>query len=299
MNYGFKIINCVAAPRQRVAETYFLDVSDGSRYFCKIVDNKFFIPRIIRSLPVIEEIYKNGTNRINYPIRTALSALSFFEDEKLVILYNYIPAEQSYEYDQNAFGKLLGSIHEIKVTPNTPKEDFVFASKFEFEKNLKDTLNYNGRDEVTLSLKKVLFNHEKAINSFYTRFTELGELSSKKTHNMVVTHADASGNVLMKSPTDLYLIDWDEILLAPAERDVWMIDHDKASMEGYLSINPDYLEDNDLRSYYVLWYYFRCLIIYFDNILGDKSLKYRNEQLISLGDDLLTSWMIPKLNQIL
>jgi hypothetical protein len=37
----------------------------------------------------------------------------------------------------------------------------------------------------------------------------------------------------VKAPDDLYIIDWDELRLAPPERDLWMLDDLSGCVEAY------------------------------------------------------------------
>ena len=96
-HYDLTLQKCVPAPRQFVAETYILTDTQGRHYFCKCVDKPLFIPDIIKSLPIVEAMFAQGVDWIGYPIRAA-GTLHMFLGDTLVVLFNYIPAPQSYEY---------------------------------------------------------------------------------------------------------------------------------------------------------------------------------------------------------
>jgi ribosomal protein S18 acetylase RimI-like enzyme len=116
---------------------------------------------------------------------------------------------------------------------------------------------------------------------------------------MVFTHGDAPGNVLVKSPDDIYIIDWDELSLAPPERDMWMIDHLPEFMDGYKSILPEFFLDSDMRNFCVLKYYFQRNMHYFFEILKETATsKERLKQVEKFDYELKEGWMKPKLAQV-
>jgi thiamine kinase-like enzyme len=102
--------------------------------------------------------------------------------------------------------------------------------------------------KIVSSLRKVLREHESEIHHYYKALQKLMVLCKQQQFEMVITHGDAGGNVLVKSPTDLYIVDWDEILLAPRERDLWVSDGNADFIKGYKSIFPGYRPNETARN---------------------------------------------------
>lgn len=104
----------------------------------------------------------------------------------------------------------------------------------------------------------------------------------------------------MKSAKDIYVIDWDEAALTPAERDTWMIDHIPEFMEGYKSVRPNFTINADLRSFYTLKYYFQRNMHYFSEILKeDADAQYRLKNVDKLDHELSDQgWMAPRLQEV-
>ena len=50
---------------------------------------------------------------------------------------------------------------------------------------------------------------------------------------LVLTHGDWPFNLLQSADGTIYLVEWDELLLAPAERDIWFARDDPAFSRGY------------------------------------------------------------------
>jgi|GEM_PF-999764 hypothetical protein len=296
--YGLAIESLVEAPRQFVAETFILNCSD-IRYFCKIVDKPLFIPPIIESLPVINELYKKGLERLNYPIPTRKGELYLQKDGSLIVLFNYIDAEQSEDYDFYSFGRLISTLHSAtsKIDVTTAKEDFDYRYAESFEKQLNNIVESDSADRITQSLRTLLIKYLDEVRHDYANFLDLSQQLKAGEHKMVITHGDPGGNTLVKSPTDLYLIDWDNILLAPPERDTWFFQHESEFIRGYQSINSNYQIDHRLSHFFTYNRYFEDLVEYFAEILGTGTEVYRKKNLAGLEEDCLEGWLRPSIRQ--
>jgi hypothetical protein len=97
---------------------------------------------------------------------------------------------------------------------------------------------------------------------------------------------------------DIYLIDWDEVLLAPAERDTWIMDHFSRFIDGYRYSRPGYVVNANMRSFYIYKHHFRSMMHYFSEILGAFESEYRLGHVRDLEEALLIGWMLPKLKKI-
>jgi hypothetical protein len=244
-------------------------------------------------------MYSKGVVKIGCPMR-GRDGLYILVGNVLIVLFNYIPAPQSYDYSEHGLGRLLAQIHDVtaRVTVATPAEDFTCALPPRFDERFEGTLNSTSTDPVIETLQTVLRAHETEIRHYLAEFLRLGALCREQRWQGVITHGDAPGNVLVKSFEDIYLIDWDEILLAPPERDLWIMDHSQAFLDGYRSGRPDHVASASMRGYYIYKYFFRSMTFYFSEIFGDFEREYRLSHVRQLDDDLLAGWMLPKLGEI-
>src|SRR5262249_21693617 len=117
------------------------------------------------------------------------------------------------------------------------------------------------------------------------------------TFDLVITHGDPGGNVLVKSPSDLYLIDWDEILLAPAERDLWIHDDRPEFMAGYRPVRPEYRVNELARKYCLCSQYFDYMAYYLSDILGDLPVN-RRAALVNDFEQMFDDWIKPYIESI-
>ena len=90
---------------------------------------------------------------------------------------------------------------------------------------------------------------------------------------MYITHGDAFGNVI-KDKEDLYIIDWDDLLLAPLERDLWFFFDNQEVIELYRKEFPNFHMDRDIILYYVYNRFFDDLLGFFE--LLEQQKDYEN-----------------------
>jgi spectinomycin phosphotransferase len=82
------------------------------------------------------------------------------------------------------------------------------------------------------------------INRIVERAEELGRLLQEHSSQFVLCHSDIhTANVLIDSKGALYIVDWDQPLFAPKERDLMFVVEDKATLffSGYGETTVDIL----------------------------------------------------------
>src|SRR5207248_1601000 len=65
----------------------------------------------------------------------------------------------------------------------------------------------------------------------WQRFKAIAQRCRDEQPPLVITHGDWPFNLLQSE--NIYLVDWDEVLLAPAERDLWFPQREAAFDRGY------------------------------------------------------------------
>ena len=294
-NYALVIKTVKAAPRSFVAETWFIK-TDTESYFVKIVDKELFIPEIIAGLPALNALHEAGIERINWPIPIVSGEFYFMHNKTLVALFNFINARQSYDYSEAALGELLASIHQItpRIKVKIPEENYEYQYKERFARQFRGILSGElAADPLLPDMQKVLKKHEARINFQYQRLQELTEQIKKLKLVKVITHGDAGGNTLVKGFNDIFIIDWDGMLLAPAERDTWVPARD--FLDGYRRIIPGFEPHPVSIDFYTLMYYFRSMAQYFAEIISTKPEAHRRKNLRDLEHSFYDGWMVPYL----
>lgn len=239
-NYDLEIQSLDLAPRGFVGETYIVNTSK-EKYFLKILKNNRYSVNVLQSLPVLKELNELGITYINYPIPTKGGDLHIEHKNRYYILFNYIEGQNTWDYDKQEVYKHLIEIHKStnKIKSFVKKEDF----KIEYEKIFEETLmKYKDIPLITAYLDEILKHWES--------YKKLSDILQKKSFNMYITHGDAFGNII-KNEDNLYIIDWDDLLLAPLERDLWFFYEDESIVNSYKEEFINFDIEKDLLLYYI------------------------------------------------
>lgn len=249
-NYAISVQSIKLAPRGFVGETYIVNAKNN-RYFLKIFQKNRYFVNVLQSLLGLKELKNLGFNHINYPLSTKQDFLYFKDDDKYYVLFNYIEGNDSTVEDKYEVYKELIKIHKVtdKIKSPIKKDDF----KIEFESVFKKTL-------MKYKDIQLLSSHLEDILMHWQSFKTLAYIIRKKSLDRYLTHGDAFGNTI-KNNGGLFIIDWDDLLLAPLERDLWFFYQDEKVVNLYTREFPGFHIDQDLILYYI---YNR----FFDDLLG-------------------------------
>jgi thiamine kinase-like enzyme len=106
-------------------------------------------------------------------------------------------------------------------------------------------------------------------------------LCRNQNPELVLSHGDIPGNVMIRSHDDLTVIDWDELILAPVERDIWMTRHHDDFRKGYATSRPTPISTRIC----VLFIYISITSaqwhIFLADIFSDRDLEYRKNILMT------------------
>lgn len=301
-HYNLHVTEISDAPRQFVAETFFVKTEDQT-FFCKVMDKPLFIDGVVRSLPALADIHDLGFSKINYPISTASGDLFVKDGGTLIVLFNFIDAPQNYEYDNAILGKTIAEIHQLspQITAPINHEQYVFKHAEMFMDKLDQISGEVGRDDIAQDLQRLMEVNYSTIVKAYKQFKLITRDCLNAKLEFVVTHGDAPGNVLVKAPNDIYIVDWDDILLAPAERDLWFMIDKPDFVDGYTKEIPEYKPNQMALDYYLLSRYFNDMVEYWAEISGEFTEEHRRSNLKQLDKELFSEdgWLHPMVEEYL
>jgi spectinomycin phosphotransferase len=84
--------------------------------------------------------------------------------------------------------------------------------------------NHSTGDETALKLQAFMKDHREEIHRLVDRAGALSQKIKKQSQKFVLCHSDIhGGNVLIDKNGVIYIIDWDEPIMAPKERDLMFI----------------------------------------------------------------------------
>ncbi len=238
---------------------YRVLAEDGTAYFLKL--RRKFNDVIVRVPLFLKE---SGVREIIVPYETKSSQHWADFGEYKIILYPFIEGKDGFEMEltdqhRRTLGNAFRKIHTAQISPelkeNIRKE--IFSP--EWRDDMKSYQAQVEKKVFTEPTAAKLVEFMKSKQSEITRLVERSEqIASKlqfKPLELVLCHTDIhGGNILISNTGELYIVDWDDPILAPKERDlmfigggideIWKTTREEAVFyEGYgkTDINPSAL----------------------------------------------------------
>ncbi|HIF0283879.1 TPA: aminoglycoside O-phosphotransferase APH(9)-Ia [Legionella pneumophila] len=185
------------------------------------------------NLSIIRLLYDSGIKEIIFPIYTRDTKLFQQIDHLKIIVYPFIDAPNGFtqnltEKQWQQLGKVLRQIHETSV-PTAIQQRLrkeTYSPKWrEMVRSFYNKIGFDDSDDQITADFKSFFNQK--IDSIHRLVDSSEELSQKIQPDLdkyVLCHSDVhAGNVLVVNEESIYIIDWDEPMLAPKERDLMFI----------------------------------------------------------------------------
>lgn len=207
---------------------YRVLAEDGTTYFLKL--RRKFNDVIVRVPLFLKE---NGVQKIIVPYETKSGQHWADFGEYKLILYPFIDGKDGFETElTDHHRQILGAAFRKIHTAQVPLELKESIRKETFSTEWRDDMNsYQAQVEkkfFTEPTAAKLVEFMKSKRSEITRLIERAEqLASElqaKSLELVLCHTDIhGGNILISNTDELYIVDWDDPILAPKERDLMFI----------------------------------------------------------------------------
>lgn len=239
-----KIAACLqAAYGLRVTEIEFLPLgydsyagvyrvrSRGQDYFLKarrdpVDDLSLSIPRYLKA---------QGIEQVIAPLPTITQQPYGTVEGFSLLLYPFIAGQSGMqagltEAQWREYGAVLKRIHTVPLPPHLlsrlPREDFTLHPKWSaVVRQLQDAVPARACDSPAEG-RLAAFWREKhqEIELLLARAGALGRVLREKALDFVLCHADIhTANLLLDQAGRLFVVDWDQPVLAPAERDLLFV----------------------------------------------------------------------------
>lgn len=231
--YGIKVAALTFIPlgADRDASVYKAQAYDQSSYFVKLKRGYHNdISTIIQLL-----LHDAGIQQIISPIKTNHGQPTHtIIDDFTLIVYPFIKGQNGFSRDLTndqwiTLGKALRKVHEFHL-PSAIKEQInreTYSPKWrEAVRSIYNHIDDNPRvtDEIAAKLLMFMKEHRGTIERLVNRAEQLAEKIHKQSPEFVLCHSDIhGGNVLLAHDGTLYIVDWDQPIMAPKERDLMFI----------------------------------------------------------------------------
>jgi spectinomycin phosphotransferase len=210
------------------AWAYRVEAKDAT-YFLKLrkeIPNPagILIPRFLKS---------QGIQQVMAPLSTQDGEAWASADDFFFILYPFITGERVMDVGMSdahwvEFGSTLKRLHTMKLptalSGQIKRETFI-PKQLAFAKELHaqvKTCKYD--DPFQKELASFWLENYETISIILERTETLSKRMQETDLNFVLCHADIhTANLLLSSDDKIYIVDWDETLLAPKERDLLFV----------------------------------------------------------------------------
>ena len=218
-------------------------VSDQSTvYLLKVTTRSLYEPGYL----VPTYLSNQGITSVVAPVPTKSNALWTKLMDWTVIVYPFIDGDTSLTGMTNEqwkeVGKIFKGIHQVRLSPegceSLRKETFDPTEYVRWVRAF-ETQRLPSRYGGSVSERAILNSwvaHQSTIYKVVTSLEKLAKVLQSRTFPYVICHADLHpANLIRDYAGHVYVIDWDEVMLAPKERDFIFIRAPQADAfwEGY------------------------------------------------------------------
>lgn len=231
-HYGLSITALTFLPigNDLASFVYRVEGSDGTSYLLKLRAGRGFSAA---SLVIPRFFYEQGIPHIVAPLRTTDQRLWVQLGDFALSLYPFLDARTaaatglSHQH-WHALGTAIQQIHISQLPPELRQivrhETFI-PSRRELLDDLEAVIGgSNLSDPAQHELSMFWHIRQDEIRAIIDRADTLGEQLRRSSLPSVLCHADLhTWNVLLDSAEQMWIVDWDEIVLAPKERDLMFL----------------------------------------------------------------------------
>lgn len=207
---------------------YKAKAKDHTAYFVKLKRGHHHDISVV----IVDLLYKAGIQQIIPMIKTIHGKQTERIEDFTLIVYPFIEGQDGFsrnltDHQWLELGKALRQIHEIHV-PASLKERVrkeAYSSNWrEAVRSLYSHLDAEPVDEIASKLLKFIKKHILAIQRLVDRAQQLSQKLLSEIPKFVLCHSDLhAGNVLLGRNEAIYIVDWDDPILAAKERDLMFI----------------------------------------------------------------------------
>ncbi len=230
-DYGLRITKIEFLPLGADVNTsvYRAVAEDGTPYFVKLRGGDFNELTII----VPNYLETQGISHLIAPIETKDGQLWTRLDRFAVILSPFITGQDGFTLHLTdrqwiELGETLKGVHSAKlpaeITDRLPRETYAphWRDRVRAFQTIVGTTSF--ADPISAKLADLMRSEQDVISRLVRRAEELAAELQLRSLDFVVCHADIhGGNVLLNDRGELYVVDWDTLILAPKERDLMFI----------------------------------------------------------------------------
>ncbi len=230
-DYGLDVVQIIFLPLgvDHNASVYRAVADDETVYFVKLRRGVFDETAV--TLP--KWLSDQGIAQIISPLATKTGQLWASVDAFKLVLYRFVEGHNGYEVAMSArhwhdLGAALKHLHTAHVPPaltsHIQQETYSPQGRESVKISLARAAHDTFDDPVAIKLAAFLQTKRVEIIDLVERAERLALILQARTPEFVVCHSDLhAGNILIAIDGTLYIVDWDNPIWAPKERDLMFI----------------------------------------------------------------------------
>ncbi len=241
--YDLGLVTLEFLPRGRDydAGVYRAVSQQGTAYLLKVTSRPLYEARCL----VPRYLHDQGIASVVAPLRTRSGALWTVFSNWTVIVYPWISGDSSLtgmtDEQWKQLGTIFKQIHLVMLPPVgfeslrketfDPREYIQWVRAFEVQQ-----VHAEGGDAAQRALRSSWVAHQPTIHTVLTSLEKLAGVLRSRTLPSVICHGDLHPrNLIRERAGRVFVIDWDEVILAPKERDFLFVrpPHAAAFFQGY------------------------------------------------------------------
>jgi spectinomycin phosphotransferase len=261
------------------ASVYRVVSEQSSAYLLKVTSRPLYEPRYL----VPRYLRDQGIASVVAPLPTTGDALWVQIEGCTVILYPFIEGDTSLTWITDEKWKEVGRtfrrIHQVALPSSgfeslrreafDPTEYARWIRDFE-----ADHLGLPRGNEIEQALLSYWKTHQPTIHTLLDLMERLGPLLQRKSGPYVICHADLHPANLKRDPTGhVFVIDWDDVMLAPKERDFLFV----GEPDGSKGPSPFFQGYGQTEIDWIALTYYRCERVITDVIAFAEEVLFRND----------------------
>jgi spectinomycin phosphotransferase len=227
--YGLDVyhVALIAGRAHADATSYRVDSHEGP-YFLKLTPNRPGTPS-----PVARYLADAGFSQVIAPLRASDGQLATRLGERLVMLFPFVEGQDAFrtpltEVQWTALGAVVRAVHDVElprsVSDAMRQEHYSDVWRDKTRGYLTPLSGNTSSDAVVHGLGQLLARNRVAIESLVEHADQLAASIRGMALPMVPCHGDLhAGNVVVTRNALPMIVDWDDPVLAPKERDLMFV----------------------------------------------------------------------------
>ena len=233
-SYGLAVIEIAFLPigYDASAWVYRVTADGGQSYFLKLRRGTVHAA----SVTVARFLKERGIGQVVAPIPTRAGQLSARLKDYTLLLYPWIEGRTGAQADGDLsddrwieYGALVRRIHETRLPSDLseaiPSEDFVLKHGWsETIRRFVSVMRQEHDNPYEHRFARLWRQHDAEIMRVVEQAERLGSLLGHRQRDFVLCHGDIhTSNLLVTPDGRLFVVDWDQPILAPRERDLMFV----------------------------------------------------------------------------